>query len=34
MSPIALRDGHNFPGLIDQRVPGVAAVIDDIVERI
>jgi hypothetical protein len=25
-------DGHDFPRLIDERVPGEAAVIDDIVE--
>jgi hypothetical protein len=30
--PIAARDGHDLPGLIDERVPGVAAVVDDIVE--
>jgi hypothetical protein len=24
--------GHDLPGLVDERVPGVAAVIDDIVE--
>jgi hypothetical protein len=28
----AARDGHDFPWLIDERVPGVAAVIDDVVE--
>jgi hypothetical protein len=31
--PIAARDGHDFPRLIDERVPSVAAVIDDIVEQ-
>jgi hypothetical protein len=31
-SPLAASDGHNFPGLIDEDVPGIAAVIDDIVE--
>src|SRR6266567_4347635 len=31
--PIAVSDGHDFPGLIDEGVPGVAAVIDDVVER-
>src|SRR6266516_736403 len=31
--PIAVSDGHDFPGLIDDGVPGVAAVIDDVVER-
>src|SRR5258708_32016354 len=30
--PIAAGDGHDFPRLIDERVPSVAAVIDDIVE--
>jgi hypothetical protein len=30
--PIAAGDGHDFPRLIDERVPGVAAVIDDVVE--
>src|SRR5262245_36470898 len=30
--PIAARDGHDFPRLIDERVPGVAAVIDDVIE--
>ena len=30
--PIAAGNGHDFPGLIDERVPGVAAVIDDVVE--
>ena len=30
--PIAARDGHDSPRLIDERVPGVAAVIDDVVE--
>ena len=25
-------DGHDFPRLIDERIPGVAAVIDDVVE--
>jgi hypothetical protein len=27
-------DGHDFPGLIDQHVPGVAAAIDDVVRKI
>jgi hypothetical protein len=31
MSPIALPDGHDPPGLIDELVPGVAAVVDDVV---
>jgi hypothetical protein len=31
---IAMSDGHDFPGLIDQGVSGVAAVIDDVVEKI
>ena len=26
-------DGHNFPWLINERVPGEAAVIDNLVER-
>ncbi len=30
--PIAVSDGHDFPWLIDEGVPGVAAVIDDVVE--
>jgi hypothetical protein len=30
--PIAARDGHDFPRLINERVPGLAAVIDDVVE--
>ena len=30
--PIAAGYGHYFPGLIDKRVPGVAAVVDDVVE--
>src|SRR5262249_31860772 len=30
--PIAAGDGHDFPRLIDEGVPGVAAVIDDVVE--
>jgi hypothetical protein len=30
--PVAAGDGHDFPRLIDEGVPGVAAVIDDIVE--
>jgi hypothetical protein len=29
---IAMSDGHDFPGLIDQGVPGVTTVIDDVVE--
>src|SRR5262249_18666114 len=29
---IAARNGHDFPRLIDERVPSVAAVIDDVVE--
>jgi hypothetical protein len=32
--PIAAGDGHDFPGLVDKLVPGVAAVVDDIVEGI
>ena len=30
--PIALCDGHDLPGLVDEGVPSVAAVIDDVVE--
>ena len=30
--PIAMGDGHDFPRLVDQGVPGVAAVIDDVIE--
>src|SRR5216683_7693942 len=30
--PIAACDGHDFPGLVDERVPGEAAVVDDVVE--
>jgi len=30
--PVATRDQHDFPGLVNQRVPGIAAVVDDIVE--
>jgi hypothetical protein len=30
--PFAACDGHDFPGLIDEGVPGIAAVIDDVVE--
>jgi hypothetical protein len=29
--PIAAGDGHDFPRLIDEHVPGVTAVIDDII---
>ncbi len=29
MCPVTQSDGHNFPGLVDQAVPCVAAVIDD-----
>src|SRR5271165_1054050 len=31
MSPIAQSDGHDTPGLVDELVPGVAAVSDDVV---
>jgi hypothetical protein len=30
--PIAAGDGHDFPRLIDEGVPGEAAVVDDVVE--
>lgn len=31
MCPIAQTDGHDGPGLCDQLVPGVTAVIDEVV---
>ena len=31
MRPIAGCDGHDFPGLVDELVPSVAAVVDDVV---
>ena len=31
--PIAAGDRHDLPGLIDERVPGIAAVVHNIVER-
>lgn len=31
MRPLAQSDGHDAPGLIDEAVPGEAAVIDDVV---
>jgi len=31
--PIAAGDGHDFPGLIDEGVPGIAAVIGPIEAR-
>src|SRR3974377_2330321 len=30
--PVATRDRHDFPGLVNQGVPGRAAVVDDVVE--
>ena len=30
--PVASRDGHNLPGLVDEYVPSVAAMVNDIVE--
>ncbi len=30
MRPIAHTDGHDSPGLIDELVPGVAAMVDDV----
>ena len=30
--PVSTRDRHDFPGLVNQRVPGRAAVVDDVVE--
>ena len=34
MSPIAETDGHDGPGLIDQLVPSVAAMFDNVVVRV
>ena len=31
MRPITQADGHDRPGLIDELIPGVAALIDDVV---
>src|SRR5437764_15450058 len=31
MCPIAQANGHDCPGLVDQLVPGIAAVLDDVV---
>ncbi len=31
MGPVAQSDGHDAPGLIDEFVPGAAAMIDDVV---
>jgi len=31
MCPVAEADGHDAPGLIDEAVPGMAAVTDDVV---
>ena len=31
MGPVAQSDGHDAPGLVDELVPGVAAVSDDVV---
>jgi len=33
MGPVAQSDGHDAPGLVDELVPGVAAVVDDVVVR-
>ena len=30
MGPIPGSDGHDFPGLVDELVPGKAAVVEDI----
>ena len=30
MGPIAGPDGHDFPGLVDELVPGKAAVVEDV----
>ena len=31
MRPLSQSDGHDLPGSVDKGIPGVAAVIDDIV---
>ena len=31
MRPLAQPDGHDFPRTVDEHIPGIAAVIDDIV---
>jgi hypothetical protein len=31
MSPLAVSDGHDAPGLADQLAPGITAMIDDLV---
>ncbi len=33
MGPIPGSDRHDLPGLVDERVPGIAAVVEDIVVR-
>jgi hypothetical protein len=33
MSPLAQTDGHDAPRLIDELVPGEAAVVDDVIVR-
>jgi hypothetical protein len=30
--PFAAGDGYDFPWLVEERIPGAAAVIDDVVE--
>ena len=30
MYPFTSSDGHDFPGLVDEAVPGVAAMVEDI----
>ncbi len=30
MGPIPGSDGHDFPGLVDEGVPGIAAVVENI----
>ena len=30
MRPVAQSDGHDVPGLVDERVPGIAAMVDDV----
>jgi hypothetical protein len=32
MGPIAKADGHDPPGLIDEVIPSLAAMVDDVVE--
>ena len=34
MRPFSVSDGHYFPRLIDELVPGVATVVDEVVVRV